>query len=378
MKKQVSLFFVIGFIAFIFGCSKGDSSIYIAQEDVSEPKIGVKDVDMPSMGESIQQINIGGVNDIQHVTNGDTNFAINETMPSELTFILPGNVALKMKRCPAGSFYRKDGNRVSISKDFYMGIYEVTNAQYKAIMGKESVLTTDSKFDGDKQPVVNVSWKDIMYGPYYKDLPEPSPELIIKVGAEADSMKTGDLAGGISIRDGKQSHEGSKVLTSDSSGGFISQMNIRFASQLPNGYRFALPTEAQWEYSCRAGTTTDFSNGKYIFDDESCLSEIAWHYGNANEVTHNVGEKTPNSFGLYDMHGNVSEWCADWYGDYDGTNLTDPTGPETGTERILRGGSCCDSFKSCSSWGRFLVSPNFTNACYGFRLAIVPADQEVH
>ena len=96
-----------------------------------------------------------------------------------------------------------------------------------------------------------------------------------------------------------------------------------------------LPTDAEWEYACRAGTQTEFSFG----DDPSALGDYAWHGGNSGNYPHPVGQKKPNAWGLYDMHGNVHEWCADWHGEYPKGPATDPTGPASGTVRVLRGGS---------------------------------------
>jgi len=120
-----------------------------------------------------------------------------------------------------------------------------------------------------------------------------------------------------------------------------------------DGYR--LPIEAQWEYACRAGTSTSWHFG----DDETKLEEYAWFYafgdtidspkGNSNEKTHQVGLLIPNQWGLYDMHGNVWEWCWDWWGDYPATEKTDYTGAESGDYRVLRGGSWLDvAASSCS------------------------------
>jgi formylglycine-generating enzyme required for sulfatase activity len=102
--------------------------------------------------------------------------------------------------------------------------------------------------------------------------------------------------------------------------------------------KFALPTEAQWEYACRAGTTTTW----YFGDDSATLMQHAWLRGNSDDTTHPVGQLRPNGFGLYDMYGNKGEWCVDWYGAdyYSQSPSSDPSGPNSGTRRVQRGGAC--------------------------------------
>jgi formylglycine-generating enzyme required for sulfatase activity/serine/threonine protein kinase len=130
-----------------------------------------------------------------------------------------------------------------------------------------------------------------------------------------------------------------------------------------------LPTEAEWEYACRAGTTTKYSSG----DSDSDLNGVAWYFGNSGRQTHTVGQKAANPWGLYDMHGNVWEWCADWYADsyYQNSPGNDPTGPPSGSARVLRGGSWYDSPGVCRSAFRNWFTPDYRNFnFFGFRVCL--------
>jgi formylglycine-generating enzyme required for sulfatase activity len=162
----------------------------------------------------------------------------------------------------------QERHEVALSKPFYMGVTEVTQAQYEAVMG-----TNPSYFKGATNPVEMVSWNGATE--FCKKLSEKTRQTV------------------------------------------------------------RLPTEAEWEYACRAGTQTAFSFG----DAPSALGDYAWWDGNSGKTTHPVGQKKPNSWGLYDMHGNVWELCADWYGEYPEDPVTDPSGPATGDRRVLRGGA---------------------------------------
>ena len=141
-----------------------------------------------------------------------------------------------------------------------------------------------------------------------------------------------------------------------------------FLKKIGNGFR--LPTEAEWEYAARSG-----SNAKYCFgDDENLLGEYAWFTKNSDGKTHPVGEKKPNQFGLFDMHGNVWEWSSDWYGSgyyaecqRQGT-ITDPQGPGTGSIRVIRGGSWSDIAVYCRSALRDCAAPDDSDVILGFRL----------
>jgi len=132
-----------------------------------------------------------------------------------------------------------------------------------------------------------------------------------------------------------------------------------------------LPTEAEWEYACRAGTTTTYHSG----DSEADLARVAWYYGNSKNTTHPVGQKEANIFGLYDMHGNIWQWCQDWYGeDYYGKSETEnPQGPDQGAVRLLRGGSWFFNLVYCRSAYRLRHYPVLRSNNVGFRIVLVPA-----
>jgi len=134
-----------------------------------------------------------------------------------------------------------------------------------------------------------------------------------------------------------------------------------------NGYR--LPTEAEWEYACRAGKTTAFNNGNDDYANKTSIDEIAWWDNNSGGKTHQVGLKQPNAWGLYDMHGNVWEWCWDWYGSYPGGAWTDPLGASSGSGRVVRGGSWYSYIgEGLRSAYRGSDAPNSRNSVIGFRL----------
>ena len=127
---------------------------------------------------------------------------------------------------------------------------------------------------------------------------------------------------------------------------------------------FRLPTEAEWEYACRAGSKTPFNVGYSLENHANCCD--TYH----DERTSVVKSFSLNDWGLYDMHGNVWEWCSDWYGDYPMTAVTDPTGPATGSHRVLRGGSWGNCIDYCRSACRFSLLPDFRYRFYGFRLIL--------
>ena len=136
---------------------------------------------------------------------------------------------------------------------------------------------------------------------------------------------------------------------------FVRRLNEREGVAL-----YRLPTEAEWEYAARAGTTVD----RYSTD----VDAIAWHSGNSGGAPHRVGGKEPNAFGLHDMLGNVWEWVQDWYGPYQGGSVTDPTGPSGGPHRLVRGGSWYHAASYCRAAYRGLTVPGARGGALGFRL----------
>ncbi len=227
---------------------------------------------------------------------------------------------------PAGTFTMgspsgesgRDGDekqhRVTLTRGFLMSATEVTQAQYEAVMG-----SNPSEFKGASRPVEMVSWYDAVR-----------------------------FCNALSEREG---------LTAAYR---ISGENVTWNLDA-DGYR--LPTEAEWEYACRAGTTTRFHSG----NSDSDLELVGWYSGNSGEQTHDVGTKQPNAWGLYDMHGNVWEWCWDWYGDYGGS-VTDPAGPRSGSRRVLRGGSWYFLAQHCRSANRYRFNPDGRDSSFGFRV----------
>lgn len=172
--------------------------------------------------------------------------------------------------------------------------------------------------------------------------------------------------------------------------GFCKRLNARerAINRLPEGYEYNLPTEAQWEYACRAGTTDDTYAGSLVVQGRRApvLDRIAWYDANSPDDyagkgfnvsghtggPHPVAQKQPNGRGLYDMEGNIWEWCRDWYGPYPGGSLTDPAGPATGIDRVNRGGSFGSGPRDERSADRAKNPPAEASAYRGFRLALGP------
>jgi formylglycine-generating enzyme required for sulfatase activity len=155
---------------------------------------------------------------------------------------------------------------------------------------------------------------------------------------------------------------------------FIDYLNIQYEG----AYEFYLPTEAQWEYAARAGSDTAFAGGDITITNcgfDPVLDPMGWYCYNSDRATHPVGGKRPNSFGLFDMYGNVGEWCQDWYGDYPSDSVTDPQGPASGAYRVMRGGTRYSGAEGCRSAKRWWIIPDDNSeAGFGFRLVCSPLD----
>ena len=211
----------------------------------------------------------------------------------------------------------KPTHRVTLTNDYYIGKYEVTQALWKAVMGnnpskfkgnnqalwKTMMGKNPSKFEGDNLPVEQVSWDDCQE--------------------------------------------------------FISKLNRI------TGKMFRLPTEAEWEYAARGGNK---SRG-YQYSGSNNLLDVAW-FDNSGSKTHAVGTKQANELGIYDMSGNVWEWCQDWYGKYNSSSQVNPTGANRGSDRVFRGGCWYFDARICRSSCRGGITPDHSNDCLGLRLVL--------
>ena len=164
-----------------------------------------------------------------------------------------------------------------------------------------------------------------------------------------------------------------KVYWSDATN-YCAQLTARelAANRLPVGYSYRLPTEAEWEYACRAGTTNRFYWGDD--PDYTNITNYAWYFGNSGGLTHPVGQKRPNKWGLYDMNGNVVQWCSDWWQPYlSGGTVTNPVGPNSSGGHIIRGGSWNYAAKYCRSAERYYDIPSDKSSLVGFRVVLAPS-----
>jgi formylglycine-generating enzyme required for sulfatase activity len=265
-------------------------------------------------------------NDFGSVTSAITPLQVDGT-PSAHTV---ASIGMEMIFCPPGTFTMgsptsetgrgtdETQHQVTLTNGFYLGKYEVTQAQYQTVMnGNSEGLNADpSQFKGSNRPVEKASWQDAQI--------------------------------------------------------FLSRLNSieQSAGRLPNGWKYVLPTEAEWEYACRAGTTTMYSWGN---DINSSRANYNWdggaNDGNDSKQTVNIGQFSANPWGFFDMHGNVWEWVSDWKTNYFTVAQTDPEGPASGSDRVLRGGSWSHGGTVLRSARRYYNSPSYRDIGIGFRVS---------
>jgi formylglycine-generating enzyme required for sulfatase activity/serine/threonine protein kinase len=242
-------------------------------------------------------------NDFNNAKIGDTRVVdLGSGVKLTLCYCPPGSFTMGSPASEADRFANEDQVQVRITKGYWLARTECTQAQWRAVMNTEP-----SSFKGDDLPVEQVSWEDAQE--------------------------------------------------------FLAKLNNR--KVLPEGWKWSLPSEAQWEYACRAGTTTPYAGE---------LEQMAWYDGNSGSTTHVVGTKAANAWGLQDMHGNVNEWYSDWYAEkLPGGN--DPMGASSGSSRVLRGGSWRNNGQYCRSACRDRLVPGLRSNSLGFRAAAVPVGQ---
>jgi formylglycine-generating enzyme required for sulfatase activity len=229
-----------------------------------------------------------------------------------MVWVEPGEFVMGSPFDEVGRYLDKEEpqTHVTFTRGYWICRYEVTQGEYQTVVGFNPSL-----FKGDPQrPVENVTWFNAV-----------------------------DYCTKLTVLE-------------------------RQAGNLPDGFAYRLPTEAEWEYAARAGTTTRFSYGDD--PDYQLLGDYAWYGGNSGLRTHPVGQKLPNPWGLYDLHGNVFEWGSDWFGQLPGGRVTDPQGPSGGTDRIIRGGYWDSVPAFCRSAMRVHFIPNIRISYLGFRVVL--------
>ncbi|MDC0369502.1 SUMF1/EgtB/PvdO family nonheme iron enzyme, partial [Opitutales bacterium] len=272
-------------------------------------------------------------NDFGSITTQPTELLVDGTPTSHSV----ASISMDMIFCPPGTFTMgsptnetgrgtdETQHLVTLSHGFYLGKYEVTQAQYQAVMnGNSAGLSADpSQFKGSNRPVEKASWEDAQI--------------------------------------------------------FLSQLNTieQTAGRLPAGWKYVLPTEAQWEYACRAGSTTAYSWGN---DINSSRANYNWdggsNDGNDYKQTRDVGQYAANPWGFFDMQGNVWEWVSDWKANYFTGAQTNPEGPASGSSRVLRGGSWRDEGASLRSAKRHNYTPSSRTGNIGFRVGFQPVQPD--
>jgi formylglycine-generating enzyme required for sulfatase activity len=235
----------------------------------------------------------------------------------DMLYVEPGTFTMGSPTTETGRQANETEHNVSLTQGFYLGKYEVTQAQYEAVMtgNTDSLSATPSQWPNNpNRPVEKVSWDDVQI--------------------------------------------------------FLTRLNAQQSGNIPAGWAYVLPTEAQWEYACRAGTTTAYSWGNTIATSNANYSSSGL------SQTSDAGNYAANPWGFFDMHGNVYEWTADWYGSYGSGAQTDPEGPASGSARVRRGGSWNLDGTILRSAYRSNYAPSYRSSDLGFRVALVPSEPQ--
>jgi formylglycine-generating enzyme required for sulfatase activity len=246
------------------------------------------------------------------------NADLNASVQLQMLWVEPGTFTMGSPTRETGRSTNETEHNVTLTKGFYLGKYEVTQAQYEAVMtgNTDSLSATPSEWPNNpNRPVEKVSWADAQI--------------------------------------------------------FLTRLNAQQSANIPAGWAYVLPTESQWEYACRAGTTTAYSWGATIASSNANYNwDGAYNTGVDFKQTRDVGQYAANPWGFFDMHGNVWEWTADWYGATypTGNPVVDPTGEASGSNRVLRGGSWYSDGAYLRSARRHSNTPSNRNINFGFRV----------
>jgi formylglycine-generating enzyme required for sulfatase activity len=271
-------------------------------------------------------------------------FDAGKPIPRDFVLIPAGSFTMGSPEDEPGRSSDETQHTVTLTRAFYLQTTVVTKAQWDAVRahgparGYTDLPAGRNGYEGDASgthPVTEVNWYDAVKW--------------LNLMSELDGLTPCYTVGGAVMQTGTATP---------------------LCNFLANGYR--LPTESEWEYACRAGTTTAFYSGPITYTGSSPLDPnldlIGWYGGNSGSNTHPVGQKQPNAWGLYDMSGNVWEWCWDWYSTYPAT-VTDPTGPSSGSVRVCRGGGFGIYARGCRSADRSFSPLHSQGSDIGFRSA---------